>query len=271
MNRPLIGAVSYLNTKPLVAGMEEVGQGFELVYDLPSRLADRLERGELAAGLIPSIAAGLPDYTIVSDACIACRGPVWSVKLLGRVPPREIKTLALDEGSRTSCVLTQIVLAKQFGCRPETVPLAIGDDWNTSDADAILVIGDRAMGVDDSRFEFSWDLGQVWLEMTGLPFVFAVWAARSEKHLDDLEWVLSTSRDSGLENLHRIAARYAEVYDLTTEQCLRYLRDHLHFELGPEEKAGLNLFLKYAQDLSLVKPLSLRYHDCSKMCQSRNP
>ena len=132
MSRPKIGAVSYLNTKPLVAGMGEIGDAFELIYDLPSRLADRLATGELVAALIPCVEATSADYTIVSDACIGCRGPVWSVKLLSRVSPENIRTLALDEGSRTSCILAQVILAKKFDVCPETQPLKISDDWRNT-------------------------------------------------------------------------------------------------------------------------------------------
>jgi len=91
--RPKIGAVSYLNTKPLVEGMEQSAEQYELCFDLPSRLADRLSGGELDVALIPVVEAVTgADYTIVSDACIACHGPVWSVKLMSRVDGSQIKT-----------------------------------------------------------------------------------------------------------------------------------------------------------------------------------
>ncbi len=262
MSASKIGAVSYLNTKPLVAGMDEVGSDFQLEYDLPSRLADRLADGELGCALIPIVEANSSDYTIVSDACIGCRGPVWSVKLLGRVAPDQVKTLALDEGSRTSCILSQVILAKKYNVRPQCQPLSISADWRESDADAVMIIGDRAMKVDESGFEFSWDLGQEWFEMTGLPFVFAVWAARSNQPLDRLDWLLSTSRDTGLENLERISSRFAESYGLSQDECLRYLRDNLNFELGADEKAGLELFFEYAAELSLINNHKLQFHDC---------
>src|SRR5690348_6683422 len=98
-----IGAVHYLNTKPLVYGLERYAPGAEVVYDLPSRLADRLAARRLDVALIPSIEFfRTASYTIVSNACIACRGPVLSVKLFSRRPIDSIRTLALDEGSRTS-------------------------------------------------------------------------------------------------------------------------------------------------------------------------
>src|ERR1700683_2381713 len=101
-----VGAVSYLNTKPLVYGLERLAPPAELGLDVPSRLAEQLAAGQLDVALIPSIEFFQdPCYTVVSDACIGCRGPVLSVKLSSRVAPHEIRTLALDEGSRTSVAL----------------------------------------------------------------------------------------------------------------------------------------------------------------------
>ncbi len=109
--RVRIGAVEYLNTKPLIYRLAESAPQVELVLDLPSRLADRLAARELDVALIPSVEfVHNPRYRIVSDACIACRGPVLSVKLFSRVPAAEIRSLALDEGSRTTAALVQILL-----------------------------------------------------------------------------------------------------------------------------------------------------------------
>src|SRR4029453_14916808 len=114
-----IGAVSYLNTKPLIYGLGQLAPQHELLLDLPSRLADDLAAGRLDVALIPSVEFFQnPDYTIISDARIACRGPVHSVKLFSRVPVRSIESLALDEGSRTSVALVQILLREQFGIVP---------------------------------------------------------------------------------------------------------------------------------------------------------
>ncbi len=114
-----VGAVNYLNTKPLVYDFERLAPQAELVFDSPSRLADDLAAGRLDVALIPSIEFFHdPTYTIVSDACIACRGPVLSVKLFSRGPIESIRTLALDEGSRTSVALVRILLDERFGIAP---------------------------------------------------------------------------------------------------------------------------------------------------------
>ena len=143
-----VGAVSYLNTKPLVYGLRDrLSSIGKLSFNLPSRLASQLQSGELDVGLIPSVEyfRGQDQYKIVSNAAITCHGPVWSVRLMSRVPVNEIRRLALDEGSRTSVALTRILLDEMFGLQPETVPMAMEQTPDSIDADACVIIGDRAM------------------------------------------------------------------------------------------------------------------------------
>ncbi len=250
-----VGAVSYLNTKPLIYSFADFARGAELILDLPSRLADRLADGDLDVALIPSVEAlQHPGYTIVSDACIACRGPVLSVKLWSRVPIPEIQTLALDEGSRTSVALVQILLRHQHGLSPQVTSLAIGERWD-SDAvrsDAVLLIGDRAIHAAGWQLADEWDLGQQWCRWTGLPFVFAIWAAREGVDTGELERALSQCRDAGLTHLPAIALAEAAGAALEPAACLAYLRDNLHFTLGVAELRGLRLFHRYASELGFV-------------------
>src|SRR5882724_6596010 len=111
-----IGAVNYLNSKPLVYGLENQSASDRLLFDLPSRLADSLSAGRLDVALIPSVEFfRTPGYVVLSDACVACRGPVRSVKLHFRVPPKEVTRIALDEGSRTSGALALILLHELAG------------------------------------------------------------------------------------------------------------------------------------------------------------
>ena len=248
---PRIGAVKYLNTRPLVHGL--AGRGVPVEYDLPSRLADRLAAGELDVALIPSIEVFRGDgYRVVSDACIGCRGPVMSVKLYFRTRPDDVVTLAVDEGSRTSATLARILLAERHGVLPQVEILPIGAGLADTAADAVLLIGDRAIGGEAGSFQLVWDLGDEWVRWTGLPFVFAVWAARRGVDVSAVEPLLAAARDSGRANLASIAAVEAAAHGLTVPQCLGYLRDNLHYDVGPRERAALARFYRHAEALSLA-------------------
>ena len=249
-----VGAVSYLNTKPLICGLRDrlAGTG-ELSLNLPSRLAQDLKSGRLDVALIPSVeffrGSG---YEIISDAAIACRGPVWSVRLLSRVPTPKIKRLALDEGSRTSAAMVRVLLSEMHGLSPATIPLAIDQTPESVDADAILLIGDRAMHPERGVYEEIWDLGDRWCRWTEMPFVFAMWVARPGVDTKGLAEILQASRDEGLESLEQIAAAEAAKHGLTKEDLHRYFAENLHFTLGAGERCGLEEFRKRATTLGLI-------------------
>ena len=248
-----VGAVQYLNTRPLVQGL--AASDLDLSYDLPSHLADSLAAGRLQVALVPSVEVFRhPEFRIVSDACIGCRGAVMSVKLLFRVPPHRVASLAVAEGSRKSASLARILLAEMHGVLPRIEPLPIGAGSNDTEADAILLIGDRALGpaTAGGSFQGVWDLGDEWCRWTGLPFVFAVWAARPDAVSPELAARLAAARDAGLANLPAIAAVEAATHGLTIPQCLGYLRDNLHYHLGARELEALRLFREHAVRLALV-------------------
>lgn len=248
-----IGAVSYLNTKPLIYGLQQAAPHAELVLDVPSRLADQLSAGQLDVALIPSIEFFQdPTYSIISNACIGCRGPVWSVKLFFRVAPSQTKTLALDEGSRTSAVLAQILLQQRYGIRPQLLPFPLGQSLAGSKADAVLLIGDRAMQAQPGPFAEVWDLGDQWCRWSELSFVFAMWVARPGANVQALEPALMASRDAGMANVQTIAEREAPRYGLTVPECLAYFCQHLYYELGNRELQGLQLYYQLASELGLA-------------------
>jgi chorismate dehydratase len=290
-----IGAVNYLNSKPLVYCLEQLAPDVRLCFDLPSRLADSLAAGRLDVALIPSVeyfrTAGC---TIVSDACVACRGPVLSVKLYFRVPPTEVRRVALDEGSRTSAALTQILLAELCNVRPQWEPLPIGCGLESTDADAVLLIGDRAIAseargarnqrcepsehqvlstqypvpgegprlnsaiphspCDSFRFCDVWDLGERWSSWTGLPFVFAMWIARPGIVTTAIAELLAAARDQGVRHLQQIADREAPALEISSHLASTYLRDNLHFALGRKEREGLRHFYRLCVNHQLVPP-----------------
>jgi chorismate dehydratase len=242
-----LGAVSYLNTKPLVFGLAERAPEIEIVFDVPSRLADDLHAGRLDVALIPSIEyANHPSYVLVSDACIGCRGPVLSVKLFSRKPLGRIRSLALDEGSRTSVLLARILLWERYRLRPRLSPLSIACGPEDSTADAVLLIGDRAIHPPQSGFVDSWDLGDQWCRWSELPFVFALWVARPGVDLS------GQTRDSGVAHLEEIAGAEAAGVGLSPSQTLSYLRDNLHFYFHSRERRGMKLFFELAAKLDLL-------------------
>lgn len=254
-----IGAVSYLNTKPLIHGFRDQLPDSQLFLDLPSRLADRLAEGDLDVALIPSVEfLRSENLSIVSDACIACRSTVRSVRLLFNKPPAEVRTLALDEGSRTSAALAQVLLAKRFNIRPALTQLAIDDDYSQQAADAVLIIGDRAMHVEQSQYFETWDLGEQWNLQTGLSFVFAMWVTHHNSLPLQLSDAFHACRESGLQSLDSICANEAAKHGLTHEDCKRYFTEQLHFQLGPAELSGLNLFRQEAARIGLVPESSIQ-------------
>ncbi len=252
-----VGAVSYLNSKPLIEGLAEALPQASLLLDVPSRLADELQRGRLDVALIPSVEAfSDPDYVIVSDACVATHGPVMSVKLYSRVHPGMIRSLALDEGSRTSACLAKVILNEQYGVQPRIESLPLNQGTEATTADAILLIGDRAMHAPSEKFHTVWDMGEKWLEWTGLPFVFAMWVARRDTDLRDVAAALSAVRDLGLKRIPEISERECSRLGLTAQVAKNYLTHNLHFRLGLAERQGLRLFHELAAAQGLVPPES---------------
>lgn len=250
-----IGAVNYLNTKPLIVDLDRLAPEAELVLDVPSRLADLLAKGQLDVALIPVIEyfrAGT--YRIVPNIAIASDGPVLSVTLFSRVPWGSIRRVALDEGSRTSAALAQLILRKRHGVRPELVPLPLHQEAEQVEADAVLLIGDRAMHACLPGFAHAYDLGQEWHAWTSLPFVYAVWAVRPGVDLGGVVEALNEAKQRGQERIGPIAAAEAPRLGLDAGFCRRYLAHIIRFDLGPRELAGLRLFYDWACALDLAPP-----------------
>jgi chorismate dehydratase len=248
-----IGAVNYLNARPLVVDLPRFAPDARIIIDYPSRLATALKLCQLDVGLVPSIEyRRQADLAIVSDACIACEGPVKSVRLYSRVELARVRTLALDEGSRTSAVLAQIFLAERYGVRPALQPFLLDTALEDTSSDAVVVIGDRGMLPPRDASLSNYDLGEEWTGWTGLPFVFAMWVARTSVATAALSDILSAARDSGVTKFEELAEAAAPEVGLPASECLSYLRDNLKFRFGPREHEGLKLYYALAEKYSLV-------------------
>lgn len=249
MSRIRIGAVSFLNTRPLVHGLETSNAEYMLTFDTPSNLAERLRLEELEVGLIPVVEhfRGVGE-SFVPGIGIASDGPARTVKLYSRAPLESLRDVAVDARSRTSVALLRIILAERFGVYPDFYShrADLGEMLRTHEA--ALLIGDAAFQNDGAPLVV--DLGAAWKELTGLPFVFAVWTVREGVDLHRVgEW-LQTARASGLAHLDEIAAAAAGEQGQDAESILAYFRDNLHYVLGERDVTGMETFRK----------LCLRYH-----------
>jgi chorismate dehydratase len=266
-----VGAVNYLNTKPLICDLDVLAPQAELILEVPSRLADSLAEGALDVALIPVIEyfrAGT--YTIVPNIAIASRGPVLSVTLFSRVPWSGIRRVALDEGSRTSAALAQILLRARHGIHPEVVSLPLDSTAEETDADAVVLIGDRAMHACLPGFAHAFDLGQEWHDWTGLPFVYAVWAVRDGVELGPVQEALVEAKRRGCTRIGQIAHAEAPRLGLDAGFCRRYLANIIHFDLGPREQAGLHHYYMLACELGLARRgVNLEFYGHAHLAQSR--
>jgi len=251
MSRVRIGAVSFLNTRPLVHGLDASHPDYALSFDTPSNLADKLRQDELDVGLIPIVEhlRGVGD-SYVPGIGIASDGPVRTVKLYSRVPLESLRDVAVDGRSRTSVAMLRILLAEQFGVYPDFYSHRPDLAEMLRTHEAALLIGDLAFR--DEGAPIIWDLGEGWRDLTGLPFVAAVWTLR--EGIDPVRvgaW-LGAALDSGLAHLDEIAARAAGLQGLDAASILSYFRDTLHFRLGERDAAGIETFHKLCLRYNLI-------------------
>ncbi|HEV2448464.1 MAG TPA: menaquinone biosynthesis protein [Candidatus Sulfopaludibacter sp.] len=246
-------AVSFLNTTPLVWGMLHGAQRglFDLDFRIPADCADRVASGAADIGIIPSFELTRLDLAVIPGAGIACHGAVRSILLVSSKPAAEIRTLAADSSSRTSVQLARVILERKYGASPAAIPHPPDLPAMLRLADAALVIGDPALRVDPAHLPYySYDLGQEWVEMTGLPMVFAVWAGRREVATPEVTEAFADSCRFGRERIAEIVASEAPARGFPPELVREYLTRHIVHELGRREYQGMELFLRYARELA---------------------
>jgi chorismate dehydratase len=257
MNIVRLGAVGYLNARPLVYGLDR-SPAFQLRFDVPSRCAALLHQGAIDVGLIPSIEyLRGAEYRIVPDLAIVSRGPVASVALYTTKSIGDVRSIAVDASSRTSVALVAVLCSRAFRIAP-AIHVAPPDlPAMLTAADAALIIGDNALfqpafSGRPSAVE-KIDLGEAWTNMTGLPFVYALWAGRSEALTEGHVRLLQEARGVGIARPEEIAKAYCPDSPEREAIAARYLRDNIKYHLGPDEKAGLDLFFRYAVEARVVR------------------
>ncbi|HWW85282.1 MAG TPA: menaquinone biosynthesis protein, partial [Vicinamibacterales bacterium] len=260
-----LGAVGYLNARPLVHGLER-NPAFSLRFDVPSECARLLHERTIDVGLIPSIEflRGGP-YYIVPDLAIASNGPVASVALYTTRSVSEIRSIALDTDSRTSVALVRVLCVRHFKVSP-TFNAHVPDLTAMLHAhDAALLIGDKALFSETSAVHPAGgrpvmnvqnvqkiDLGSAWKEMTGLPFVYAFWAGRVNAVPAREVRSLQEARDAGVTQAEAISRDYFPESPGPQAIAVSYLRDNIKYSLGEEELAGLREFYRYAAEVGDV-------------------
>jgi chorismate dehydratase len=257
-----VGAVCYLNAKPLVEGLDQRSDLFTVRFDVPAQCAALLHEGRIDVGLIPAIEYLRGDYRIVPDIAIGSDGPVASVVIFSKVPIERIATLALDISSRTSVALTRILCRVKWNIAPKLTPSEPDIRAMLARADAALVIGDPALAFDAAAAGVDTiDLGSEWRELTGLPFVYAMWCGRPGALTDEHVAELQQARLRGEAAFRAIAGREAGGDRNRAERLYAYLRDNLRYPLGEREAAGLRRFHELAAEHGLVPGLRpLRFY-----------
>jgi chorismate dehydratase len=236
-----ISAVSYTNTKPFIYGIEhdDVLQQIDLSLDIPTDCAAKVISGQVDVGLIPVAAIPLvPNANIISDYCIGSVGAVNSVFIFSDVPVQEIRTVRLDSQSRTSNNLAKVLLKFYY-------KLDVTYSTNPeSQSDASVLIGDRTFGKKE-QYAYAYDMGQEWMNFTGLPFVYAAWVANKEipqTFVASFNKALKLGLDNRAALLKELPVN--PLFDLDD-----YLMHKLDFDLTDKKKEALKLFLSYIDQL----------------------
>lgn len=278
MSRVRLGAVGYLNARPLVCGLDRSPR-FDLQFDAPSRCASLLHEGAIDLGLVPSIEYqhGGP-YLVVPDLAIASRGPVASVALYTTKPIADVRSIALDTSSRTSIALVRVLCARFYKIAPALTMHGPDLAGMLERCDAALIIGDHALFLDPATVRLppsplrgfggqvggtpradipdiiveKIDLGETWTGLTGLPFVYAFWAGRPDALTQEDVVALQQARDDGVRRPDELAR--VAFPDQPERQVMgaRYLRDNIKYVFGDEERAGLDTFYRYAAEAGVI-------------------
>lgn len=259
-----VSAVEYLNARPLVHGLEVRRDLFDLQFDIPAQCAKRLHDRSVDLGLIPSIEyAQRNDYRIVPDLGVVSEGEVASVALFTTRPATALRSVAVDSSSRTASALLRILCSEWWDIDPKMVKLRPELPVMLKRCDAALVIGDQALFLDYERHGLDKvDLGEEWTAMTSLPFVWAMWVARSAALGPDHVAALQAAAAGGLAAIDDIVAAHCPDDEGLREIGRRYFDEHVSLQLDQRALAGLRKFYDYAYELRLIQhPADLRFFE----------
>ena len=241
-----VGAVSYINTRPLLFGLRRSGlmDRIDLLEEYPSKIAAMLLNDEIDVGLVPvAVIPQMKEAHIITDYCIGTEGEVASVGLFSEVPIEEVRTVLLDYQSRTSVNLARILLKEYWKLSPALEDTTADFRSNINGTTAGVVIGDRAL--EQRKISaYTYDLGSAWKAHTGLPFVFAAWVANKPLG-EDFEDAFNRANGYGISHISEVVDEIDyPVYDLTT-----YYTKNINYVLDAEKRKGLALFLEKLKNI----------------------
>lgn len=256
--------MSFLNARPLIDGLE--GEpGVHLVSDVPSRLLETLIEDRASVALCPVIDFQLSEVelVIVPAGAIGSDGPTLTVRVFSRIPMDDVTHVHTDGDSHTSVALLTVVFAELFDRSPQISTFDPGLRANPDGIpETLLLIGDKVVRnqPDQALYPHQLDLGEAWRRITGLPFVFACWMARTNQDLGELPSILEQCRDSNQRRTAEIVATHAEASGWPEELAAEYLGKILRYDLGPRELEAIELFWSKCHGLGLIdrlRPLKL--------------
>lgn len=254
MTKPRVSVVQYLNTVPLVWGMlrgEQQGK-YELEFTTPAGCAEAVRQRKADVGIIPSIEYQRMDRAqILAGISIASKNEVKSVLLLSKLPVEKVKSVAVDNSSRSSAALLRILFRKFYRRSINIAPSAPKPADMLKRADAALVIGDPALTYNGQVAEI-YDLAAEWKKFTSLPFVFALWAGHEDAMPSKFRKDFEDSRDYGLSHVDEIAAEYAAGLNMQIPGVKVYLTQNIDYSLDEENRKGLRLFYKLAREVGII-------------------
>ena len=238
-----ISAVSYLNTMPLIYGLNHgvFSKEINLSLDYPSKCADKFKNREVDVALVPVvIMRELTYFNIISDYCIGSDGVVETVCLYSDVPIQQVENIYLDYQSRTSIELLKLLLKDYWDLSPNLISSEVGFEDNITAKNAGLVIGDRAFFL-NTKYNFVYDLSYFWKKMTGLPFVFAVWLSNKELS-DHFISGFNNAMGFGLNNLDQVLVRENYNY-FNCNNPKDYLENKISYSLDERKIEAMRYFL----------------------------
>lgn len=241
-----IGSVPYLNSKVLIWGLDRPNASHTLELHPPSVLARKLNSGEVDVALLSSVELFRhPEYRFIPGLGVIGQQTMWSIRLLLRKPLSEARRIGLDPASETTNMFLRILLKEHFKLALELVALPQGADaLKRDDLDGFLKIGDPALAFNAPGFT-SVDLLGEWHKLTGLPFVFALWLARSGVEIERVEPLLQQARIEGFQHAEEIARAHHAETQISYERALEYVTKIVRYDLGLKEMQGLERFREY--------------------------